>query len=106
AFVWIQARRGNPLVLGVARVLPFVGRYVRVQGLSDFAFALGNLLDAGVHIDRAWSLAGAAASRADLRHAAQALNAAIARGEQPSAQLAQWPCFPPDFVALYRTGET
>ena len=51
-----------------------LARYVRAQGLSDFAFALGNFLEAGLRIDRAWSVAGAITTRADLRKAAGAID--------------------------------
>jgi general secretion pathway protein F/type IV pilus assembly protein PilC len=29
----------------------------------------------------------------------------IASGQPPGAKLAEWRCFPPEFLALYRTGE-
>jgi type II secretory pathway component PulF len=101
----ILARRQNPVLARAARLLPFVGRYLRAQGLADFAFALGNFLDAGVLIGRAWSIAGSIAPRPELKEAAIAMEAVIARGERPGTQLSNWACFPPDFVALYHTGE-
>ena len=100
------ARRQNPVLSRVARLLPFVGGYLRAQGLADFAFALGNFLDAGVLIGRAWSIAGSIASLPELKRASVAMEAVIVRGEKPGSQLSNWACFPPDFVALYHTGET
>ena len=102
---WL-VRRGNPAVLAVARALPAIGGYMRAQALADFAFALGNLLEAGVPIGRAWATAGAIARSRDLQAAARAMEQAIAQGSAPGPQLAAWPVFPPDFVALYVGGET
>lgn len=99
-------RRPNPALARVARLLPFIGRYVRAQGLADFAFALGNFLEAGLLLDRAWSLAGSTASQPELSRAAEAMQATIGRGERPGSRLFLWPCFPPDFVAAYQTGES
>ena len=104
--LWILSRRQNQVVLKMARMLPLIGGYIRAQGLADFAFALGNFLDAGMLISRAWSVAGSIATRPDLQRAAADMHAVILRGEQPGTQLARWPCFPPDFVALYHTGES
>lgn len=99
-------RRPNPALARVARFLPFIGRYVRAQGLADFAFALGHFLEAGLILDRAWSLAGSTATQPELSRAADAMQATIGRGERPGTQLFRWPCFPPDFVAVYQTGES
>jgi general secretion pathway protein F/type IV pilus assembly protein PilC len=104
--LWWMMRRSHPVLALVARIVPFISRYVRAQGLADFAFALGNFLDAGMIISRAWSTAGSIATRPELSRAAQAMQATISRGERPGTQLSRWPCFPPDFVALYRTGES
>ena len=98
--------RQNPLVLRVARLLPFIGGYIRKQGLADFAFALGNFLDAGVLVGTAWSVTGTITPLPQLKKAAGAMHRVIEAGGQPGTQLAKWPCFPPDFVALYHTGET
>lgn len=106
AALWVLVRRQNPLLTRVARALPFIGGYVRAQGLADFSYALGNFLDAGMLISRAWSLAGSIATRPDLKMAADEMHAVISRGERPGTQLDRWSCFPPDFVALYHTGES
>ena len=106
ATIWLLARRQSPILFRVMKLLPAFRRYVVAQSLADFAFALGNFLDAGLRIDRAWETAGAIARSPALRTAAQTVDAAIARGEQPGAHLARLRCFPPDFVALYQTGES
>lgn len=103
--LWVLVRRQSPLVGLLAQALPGLRGYVRAQALADFAFALGNLLDAGVAIGRAWGTAGAVANSARLKHAAVAMEQAILRGEEPGAQRRVWTCFPEEFAALYRTGE-
>jgi general secretion pathway protein F/type IV pilus assembly protein PilC len=100
------ARRGSPLLRRVAGWVPFVGGYLRAQGLSDFAFTLASLLEAGVRIDGAWAAAGRVSKRRDLQEAAVAVAAAIQGGERPGTLLAHCTCFPPEFVALYVSGET
>jgi type II secretory pathway component PulF len=102
----VLARRHSPVLLLVTRRLPALGGYLRAQALSDFAFALGNFLEAGVAIGQAWAAAGMISHSPELKGAAAAMEATITRGENPGAKLGSWSCFPPDFVALYRTGET
>jgi type II secretory pathway component PulF len=99
------ARRRPQTAAAIGRRIPLIAGYVRQQSLADFAFNLGNFVDAGVRIDHAWATAGAGSTAPDLRNAANAITSVIARGERPGAKLAAWPCFPADFVALYRTGE-
>jgi type II secretory pathway component PulF len=106
AVLFVLVRRQNAMLATVARRLPFLGRYLVARGLSDFAFALGNFLDAGIPINRAWATAGATSTLPELRRAARTIDGVIARGEQPGRMLATLQGFPPDFVALYRTGET
>ncbi len=101
----LLARRQNPVIARLTRMLPVVGNYLRAQALADFSFGLGNFLEAGVPINQAWAAAGLISRSPDLKSAADAMGAVIARGEPPGPRLANWKCFPPDFVALYRTGE-
>ena len=74
--------------------------------MADFSFALGNFLDAGLSIDRAWLSAGLISRSPELVAASQAMTTRIEGGEAPGPQLSSCPCFPEDFVALYRTGES
>jgi type II secretory pathway component PulF len=99
------ARRQSPVLTWLARRLPALRGYVKAQALADLAFTLGNFLEAGVPIGRAWAAAGTMARSPALQRAAQAIAAAVERGEPPGNHLATWPCFPPEFVAPYRTGE-
>jgi type II secretory pathway component PulF len=99
------ARQQSPRLARLARLLPAFRGYVTAQSLADFAFALGNFLEAGLRIDHAWQAAGMITRSPELRTAAGVIDAAIARGEQPGPHLANFRCFPADFIALYRTGE-
>jgi type II secretory pathway component PulF len=103
--VWVLVRQQNPLIERLSRMTPIVGKYLRVQALSDFSFGLGNFLEAGMPIDRAWATAGAISRSPELKSAAKLIGPVIARGEPPGPKLAEMDCFPPDFIALYRTGE-
>ena len=102
----LLARRPGAVVEKITRLVPIVGRYVRIRALSDFCFGLGNLLEAGTPIDRAWTTTGAISRDPDLQAAATGISAIIAQGMPPGPHLADYPCFPPEFVALYRTGES
>lgn len=102
----VLARRHSPILTAIARLLPALRRYVIFQSLADLTFALGNFVEAGVPIGQAWAAAGLISRASDLKRAANAMAAVVERGQPPGTQLASWPCFPPDFVAQYRTGET
>jgi type II secretory pathway component PulF len=101
----VLARKHHPVLTRIARMMPALRSYVREQALADFSFALGNFLSAGVPIGRAWATAGLVSHSSDLKAAAKAMEATVAAGEAPGSKLAGWACFPPDFTALYRTGE-
>ena len=101
---WL-ARRPGPVFTRLTRMIPIVGRYLRLRALSDFSFALGNVLEAGVSIDQAWELVGELSPDPALRSAALKLRTVIQSGHPPGPHLARFACFPPEFVALYRTGE-
>jgi type II secretory pathway component PulF len=103
--LYVLARRHHPLIYRIASLLPALRGYTRAQALADFSFALGNFLSAGVSIGPAWAAAGMISHSPKLKAAAVAMEATIARGEAPGRKLASWACFPPDFAALYRTGE-
>ena len=98
-------RRQSPALDRFLGLLPLLRTYRRAQALADFAFALGNLLDAGVLIGQAWATAGKIARWPALRTAGRKVHEIILRGEAPGLHLHEFPCFPIDFVALYRAGE-
>lgn len=105
ALLFALVRRGNPVANGLLDMLPAIGGYRRHQSLADFSFALGNLLEAGTPIDKAWFDAGVIARAPRLRRAAKRVLAQIERGEAPGAHLGATGAFPDDFVARYQTGE-
>ena len=53
--LWYLARRGSPLLARITRFLPALRDYMRAQALADFAFALGNFIEAGVPILQSWA---------------------------------------------------
>jgi type II secretory pathway component PulF len=103
--LFVLARRHHPSIPAMARLLPTLSSYMREQALADFSFALGNFLSAGVPIGRAWATAGLVSHSVKLKTAARAMESTVSVGEAPGGKLAAWPCFPPEFVSLYRTGE-
>ena len=102
----VLARKQSVLLPRIGRMLPILSRYIKAQALADFSFGLGNFLEAGLPINRAWLAAGLVARSPELLAASQEMDTAIANGEAPGPKLNAYPCFPPDFVALYRTGES
>lgn len=106
AVIVIAARRRSPWLGHVVSYLPALGKYMRAQALADFSFALANFLEAGVPIGPAWATAGLVSRSTNLQSAAMAMEDVIALGQAPGIKLADWECFPPEFVALYKTGES
>jgi len=104
--VWVMVRRQSPITARIASAMPFVAGYARAQALADLAFALGIFLEAGVPIGRAWATMGIISRSSKLKIASEAMAAVVARGAAPSSKMSEWRCFPSDFVALYRTGES
>jgi len=105
ALIWFLARRGNPVLHRIADALPALGGYRRKQALADFAFVLANLLESGVPIGQAWAAAGLITRAPKLKVAAEAMTAVVAARAAPGEHLHAWPCFPADFIGLYRSGE-
>ncbi len=101
----VLMRRRNPIAATFLSLLPAIGGYRREQALADFAFALGNLLEAGAPIADAWHSAGEIANSTRIAAAAAAVHAQILRGGAPGAVINSQRVFPPDFVTLYQTGE-
>ena len=104
--LWILVRRDNPLAIALLDVLPAIGGYRKNQALADFSFALGNLLEAGAPIGKAWLDAGHIARSRRIGAAAATIHGRIELGEAPGPHLARTHVFPHEFVARYQTGET
>ncbi len=94
-----------PPALWLLGLLPAIGGYRRNQALADFAFALGNLLEAGAPIGAAWEGAGHISGSPRISRAAADIVQKIEARESPGAHLETHRVFPHDFVALYQTGE-
>lgn len=101
----LALRRENLLAHALLDVLPAIGGHRRHRALADFSFALGNLLEAGAPIGRAWSEAGEIARAPRLRRAADRLAGEVERGLAPGANMASTGAFPAEFTARYQTGE-
>ena len=106
AVVIVLARRRNAVLTKIAGFLPAIGNYVRTQALADFSFTLGNLLEAGVPIGKAWATTGLITASQPLKSAAVVMEQTVEHGLAPGSKLDTTLCFPADFVALYRTGES
>jgi general secretion pathway protein F/type IV pilus assembly protein PilC len=111
--VWVGAgllfylvRRENSLALRLLDLLPAIGGYRKHQALADFAFALGNLLEAGAPIGQAWRDSGRIARSRRILAASREIEALIEGGLSPGPNLFKYRVFPADFVARYQTGET
>ncbi len=103
---WFLLRRGNPIVNALLDLLPAIGGYRRQRALSDFAFTLGTLLEAGAPIGEAWSQAGASSRSPRLRRAARRVRDSVDLRQSPGPLLAATGAFPVEFVHRYQTGET
>jgi type II secretory pathway component PulF len=106
AIVIVLARRQNVILTKIAGFLPAIGNYLRTQALADFSFTLGNLLEAGVPIGKAWATTGLVTASPPLKSAAATMERTVELGQAPGSKLDTTPCFPADFAALYRTGES
>jgi len=103
--VAVLHRRENSVLYQLTGWVPLVRGYCRSQALADFTFTLSNLLDAGIVIAQAWSIAGQATRSPALRAASQKIHASANLGEPPGVNLPRFSCFPVAYVGLYRAGE-
>ncbi|MCU0792286.1 MAG: type II secretion system F family protein [Opitutaceae bacterium] len=101
---WVKEER--PLALALLDLAPAVGGYRRHQALANFAFALGNLIEAGAPIGAAWRSAGEISGSRRIRVAAEWIQRQVELGRAPGSHLAEQGVFPQEFVVRYRTGET
>ncbi len=103
---YILVRQGNVVALALLDLLPAIGGYRRQRSLSEFAFTLGILLEAGAPIGEAWWQAGATSPAPRLRRAARKIAASIEQGFAPGPLLHGTGAFPLEFIQRYQTGET
>ncbi len=104
-FVVFLVKTESPVIGFVMKFLPGLRGYGQGQRLADLAYALKSFIETGLPIGESWAAAGAITGNKQLRRAAEAIRAAINRGEAPSRHLARQGCFPADFIALYTSGE-
>ena len=105
ALLWLGVRRRHPLASVLLNSLPAIGGFRKHQALANFSFALGNLLEAGAPIGRAWLSAGEIARSPRLTEAARSIHERILQGEAPGAWLKRTHAFPADYVTRYQSGE-
>ena len=87
------------------RYVPLLGTARRDLALSRLALALGALLNAGVNIIEAWSLAADATASPALRRAIAAWKPALESGQTPAALVRDCGQFPELFANFYASGE-
>ncbi len=103
---YLLVQKGHPLALGLLDRLPAIGGYRENQALADFAFALGNLLEAGAPIGSSWLDAGRCSRSTLIETASRHVHSIIEQGLAPGPRLAATAVFPGEFIARYMTGET
>lgn len=104
--LFFLGRRQSPWLGRIGTMLPVFRSYIKAQTLADFSFALGNFLDAGLSIDRAWLAAGLISRSPELMAASESMSMTIEQGQAPGPRLQAEGCFPEDFIGLYRAGES
>jgi type II secretory pathway component PulF len=103
-----QAHRSEPwraLVERLLNLIPAVGTARRHLALARLSAALEALLNAGVSILDAWSLAAEVSGSPAIRRAVQRWQQPLEAGATPAELLRATPAFPELFANLYATGE-
>lgn len=85
--------------------LPGLSRYQRARDLHSLVITLQGYVAAGLPLEQAWPIAGAASGAPRLIALGERLGAAAANGQQPGTLLLAEPDFPVEFGTLYRVGE-
>ena len=86
-------------------MVPLLRGSYKAQALSNFCFALGTFLSAGVSIVDGWRDAGRIAGWRPVFTAAKALSGRIESGCSPAPYFDQFSVFPDVFKSLYASGE-
>lgn len=107
--VWAcQSRRGaiwRAALEAILHPIPILGKARRHLALARLAGALDVLLNAGVPISEAWTLAANASASPALERAVRQFPDRLQAGETPAELLGASAQFPPLFTNLYSTGE-
>ena len=104
ALLLYLARSHSPLLPRLLRVLPILRRYSLAQSMADLAYSLATFIAAGVPVPSAWRLSVKIVNDARFIKACKQMEPVFATGQDPSAELKHFACFPSDFAAFYRTG--
>jgi type II secretory pathway component PulF len=104
----MQSKHGEgwrSLIESLLRFVPVLGAGRRALALARLALALEALLNAGVNIIEAWTLAAEATASPALRRAVAAWQPAFAEGHTPAELVRASPQFPEIFGNFYASGE-
>ena len=100
----LMARIESPLLPRLVRCLPLLRSYSRAQAVADLADSLGNFVETGLPIQRAWHYATEITHAAEFKRAYRSLQSTFEAGEDPAQELPKLKDFPADFCAAYQTG--
>jgi type II secretory pathway component PulF len=103
-----QARRGETwrsIFEAVLRPVPMLGTARHSIALARLAAALEALINAGVRIIEAWSLAASASGSPALIRTVASWKTSLAAGRTPSEMVSESRQFPEVFANLYHSGE-
>ena len=105
ALIYALVKLESPVVPILMQWIPGLRGYYNNNALSNFAFALGSFLHAGLDIDKSWAGAARVSGDRKLARATARVRAVIDAGLAPGNTLSQHRVFPDDFRALYLSGE-
>ncbi|WP_442888980.1 type II secretion system F family protein [Congregicoccus parvus] len=103
-FFALARARVAPAV-GLLRLLPFVGGYMRARAVADLALALEIQIVAGIRLDIAWLQAALAAGDRRLERVAIRAAESVQAGQPVSLALAGGRELPSPFVEFWTNGE-
>lgn len=104
ACITILAKSDSPHLHRILRSLPLLRRYSIKQSLANFTYALGTLLEAGVHIQTAWKHAARLSQDVKIQKACATIHQVIEQGADPGQHLAQFKVFPANLRMYYSAG--
>ncbi|MEM7790189.1 MAG: type II secretion system F family protein [Verrucomicrobiota bacterium] len=98
------SKSNSSLLPRILRSIPLLRGYSKSQSLADFSMALSTFIETGIPIQNAWYGAACICKDPAISKATNKLKAVFSRGEGPESALASFKCFPPYFVAFYKSG--
>ena len=85
--------------------IPVVGPVLRFSALTSFCHLLAMLIEANLHLPRAFELAGSCVDDAEVAEACGRMGQAVERGEPLSTAIRLWPTLPAGLGQLFRWSE-